>query len=276
MTFTPNPKWVYLEKNLSNIHELPVLMYHRVVDVVPAFTKKNLHITQQNLENQLSFLKIRGFKSIGFEDLLHRPIPAKPVIMTFDDGFEDNYHFLFPLLKKYQMKAVIYLLGNRRHRKNFWFFSEKNHNLLKPSQIMEMHKSGLVEFGAHSMNHAKLTELNSKETRKEVGGSKKALETFLGKPVVSFSYPNGLLNEEIKNITAQEGYTFGIAVNSGPSRFGDDLMEIRRIRIFPRTSNFMYYMKTSGFYLRYQQLFGYEYYKKTRKLYERYRRFFCK
>ena len=246
---------VLLENNLSSIHELPVLMYHRVVERKLAFTEYDIHITQQSMEKQLLFLKHRGIETIGFEDLLYRQLPKKPIILTFDDGFEDNYQYLFPLLKKYQMKAVIYLIGDRHLRNNAWDVQEglQEAQLLTQPQITEMLKSGLVEFGSHSMSHPDLTKLSPNEIRKEVGGSKQALEAFLGKPVFSFAYPYGSVNEEIKSITAQEGYTFGIAVESGPILFGDDLMEIQRIYIPSWTSILSYYIKTSGLYLRYQR-----------------------
>lgn len=249
---------VHLEKKLEPFHELPVLMYHRVVGEAPASSKHNLHMLQRDMEKQLQFLKVRGFETVTFEDLLTRPIPAKPVLLTFDDGYEDNYRHLFPLLQKYRAKAVLYLLGNRRHRNNFWDMAngETEASLLKEGQIQEMDQSGLVEFGAHSMDHSKLTEMTMGKIEREVAGSKKALEAFLKKPVFSFAYPYGSVNEEIKKITRAAGYTFGVAVNSGPTRFSGDLMEIRRVHMFPRTSLFEYWKKTSGFYLRYRALTG--------------------
>jgi peptidoglycan/xylan/chitin deacetylase (PgdA/CDA1 family) len=203
-------------------------------------------------------LKRRGFESVTFEDLSARKIPKKSVLLTFDDGYEDNYHFLFPLLKKHRMKAVLYLLGDRKHAVNFWDTpkGEPEVPLLKESQILEMSESGWVEFGAHSLNHAHLTELSPAEAEREITGSKKALEDFLKKPVLSFAYPYGSFNEEVKKMTARAGYTFGVAVSDGPSRFGGDLMEIRRIHMFPKTSSLEFMKKTSGFYLRYRKLLG--------------------
>ena len=247
-----------LEKNISRFHEIPVLMYHRVVEKAPDSSKYNVYVTRETLEEQLRFLRNHGFATITFEDFSTRRVPSKPVILTFDDGYEDNYLHLFPLLKKYHMKAVVYILGNRRHKNNFWDIpqGEPEASLLKEKQIREMSESGLVEFGAHSMNHVRLTELKPPEIRKEVEGSRKAIEELLGKPVLSFAYPYGQLNAEIKKITAQAGYPFGIAVKGRFSRFGDDLMEIRRVHMFPNTSLFDFWKKTSGFYHRYRKWMG--------------------
>ncbi len=247
---------VMLEKNIARVHEIPVLMYHQVLKETPAFSKFNLHITSDDLEKQLQFLRDRGFETVTFEDLTLRRLPRKPIILTFDDGYENNYRYLLPLLRKYQMKAVVYILGDRKIATNFWDIpiGEAEHPLLKPAQILEMAHSGLVEFGSHSMRHARLTLMKKAEIQKEVAGSKKVLEDFLEKPVISFAYPYGFVNEEIKKMTEDAGYTFGIAVNGGPTRFGDDLLEIRRVHLFPKTSMLEYFKKTSGFYLRYRKL----------------------
>ncbi len=249
---------VILEKNLGASHEIPVLMYHRVAEKAPASSKYNIYITRKNLEKHFQFLKVRGFEPITFEGLMTRRVPPKPVLLTFDDGYEDSYSQLLPLLRQYQMKAVVYILGNRKHRNNFWDIpqGEPEAALLKEKQIQEMSQSGLVEFGAHSLNHARLTLLKPEEARKEIEGSKKSIEKLLGKPVISFAYPYGLFNEEIKKMTKEAGYSFGIAVKGRFTRFGEDLMEIRRVHMFPNTSILDLWKKTSGVYHRYRKLTG--------------------
>lgn len=249
---------VLLEKNLSSFHELPVLAYHRVVEKPVAASKYNVYVTAENLEAQLRFLKDRGFEAVTFGELSTRRVPPKPLILTFDDGYEDNYLNLFPLLKKYGMRAVIFILGNRRHKENFWDIpqGEPAAPLLKERQIREMADSGLVEFGAHSMNHARLTDLKPAELRKEIDGSREAIGKFLGTSVPSLAYPYGFYNDEVKKATAQAGYTFGVAVGGRFTRFGEDLMEIRRVHMFPHTNLFELWKKTSGFYHRYRKWTG--------------------
>ncbi len=251
---------VLFESNLSQIHELPILMYHQVLEEEPKLAKFNLHVLTQDLEKQLQFLKRKGFETITFEDLLKKRIPKKPIILTFDDGYENNYDHLFPLLKKYDMKAVIYILADRKAKTNYWDLpeGEAEHQLLRPDQILEMQRSGLVEFGSHSINHVRLNTLKKAAIEKEVAGSKKILEQFLKKPVHSFAYPYGNFNEEIKAITRTAGYTFGLTVKHGPTRFGGDLMEIKRVHMFPHTTMFDFLKKTSCFYLRYRKLSGKE------------------
>lgn len=244
---------VILRKNLSSVGELPVLMYHRVVDGEPATSKYNIHITGENLEKHLLFLKVRKFTTVTFSDILEKRLPKKPVILTFDDGYEDNYHHLLPILRKYDMKAVVYLVGDRKNN-NHWDMrnGEPEVPLMSDEQIKAMAASGLVEFGAHSMSHSRLVDLPLVEIEREIQESKKAIEALVGKPAVSFAYPYGNLNEEVKRVTAEAGFRFGIAVNDGPWRFGGDPMAIRRVHIFPTTGVFDLFKKTSGFYFRYR------------------------
>ena len=238
-------------------HELPILMYHRLVIQAPDYTKFDLCVTAQDFEEQLLWLKAWGFTSVTFEDLAEKPAPAKPIVIIFDDGYEDNYLNLFPLLKKHQVKAVISILGDRTLRQNEWDIPKGDPAvpLLNDAQVLEMAESALVEFGAHSMTHQRLTEASSDEIRRQVEDSKKSLESLLEKPVLSFTYPYGSVNEAVKQAVREAGFSFGLAVGTGPTRFSADLFEIRRIPMVPKTSRWQYFKKTSGFYLRYRKIF---------------------
>jgi peptidoglycan/xylan/chitin deacetylase (PgdA/CDA1 family) len=249
---------VVLQSNLSRFHEIPVLMYHRVTEGPVQGSKYNVFITRDHLMDHLASLRARGFEAVTFGDFFQRKLPQKPVVLTFDDGYEDNHRNLLPLLREFKMKAVVYVLGDRKHQTNFWDTSkgEPEAALMSSEQIKEMAESGLVEIGAHSLSHRHLTEMPIVEMEKEVSESKKNLEELTGKPVYSFAYPYGDVNGGVKKAVQEAGYPFGIAVNSGPTRFGADLMEIRRVHIFPDTAGFDFLKKTSGFYLRYRKLLG--------------------
>jgi peptidoglycan/xylan/chitin deacetylase (PgdA/CDA1 family) len=247
-----------LEKNVSRFHELPVLMYHRVTDQDVTGSKYNVYITQANLEKHLQFLRVRGFQTITFEDLCGRRLPEKPVILTFDDGYRDNYENLLPLLEKYRMKAVVYILGNRKHRNNYWDIpnGEVEALLMNDVQVKVMARSGLVEFGSHAMDHVRLTDLSPAKARQQIVQSRKVLQDITGKPVLSLAYPYGIHNEDVKRMTREAGYSFGISVGGRFTRFGEDLFEIRRVHMFPHSSVFDLWKKTTGFYHRYRKLMG--------------------
>ncbi len=245
----------------KRIKEIPVLMYHRVTDGRPPQTKHGIYITTTDFERQLRSLKRRNCQTITFSDLASfkrgkGELPRKPIILTFDDGYRDNYLNAFPLMKQFGMKAVIFIVGNPKIRKNIWDVhdGEPEVELMRDKEILEMSANGF-EFGAHSMNHRSLTELDDEEAFREISGCKRSLEKRLRMPILSFAYPYGALNETVKNIVQTAGFEFGVATDSGPIFFVDDWFEIRRIPVFPDTALFGFWKKTSGWYHRYRKLF---------------------
>lgn len=236
--------------NLLKIRRIPILMFHRVVEGISKGPFSHLQFSQANLDRLMIFLRKKGFEAVAFEDLLRQPLPPKPIMLTFDDGYEDNYHHLFPLLKKHNMKAVIFILGDRNIPSNRWDSAKgvPNAPLIQRHQLQEMAESGLVEFGGHSMTHADLTALALPELQREVRQCKSSLEQFLGKRVLAFAYPFGRLNETVKKVVAEAGFLFGIAVEWGPDHLSEDLMEIRRICLSPAAGPLEFAWKTSGLY----------------------------
>jgi peptidoglycan/xylan/chitin deacetylase (PgdA/CDA1 family) len=130
---------------------------------------------------------------------------------------------------------------------------EPEARLMSDAQIKEMAAYG-IEFGAHSLNHKKLTEIPLSDAKHEIEQSKFAIEKRLGSPIISFAYPYGKLNEELKGIVKGAGFHFGIASDSGPRRFWKDFLEVRRIQIFPGFSLFSFWKKSSGWYHNYKRI----------------------
>src|ERR1035437_2235914 len=102
--------------------QIPVVMYHRVVDTTMETGKHNIYVYRESLVKQFEYLKKNGYKTLTFKNLEESMTHDKCVILTFDDGYEDNYNILFPLLKKYQFTAVIFLVT--RQKRNEWGISE--------------------------------------------------------------------------------------------------------------------------------------------------------
>jgi peptidoglycan/xylan/chitin deacetylase (PgdA/CDA1 family) len=243
----------------KGLRTIPVIMYHKITDAPLTNSKHGTWVTKQKFVQQLASLKRRGFTTITFQDCLsyssgQKVIPRKPIILTFDDGYEDNYTNAFPLLKQFGMTGVIFLVVNPQITNNVWDVrdGEPSASLLNREEILEMADYG-IEFGSHTSNHVKLADVPQDVARNELYESKQTLEAMLGEPVLSICYPYGVVNEAVKQLAEDVGYPFGIASDSGPMRFGDDLFEIRRAQIFPHTSMFGFWKKTSSWYLRYKQ-----------------------
>ncbi|ART80330.1 polysaccharide deacetylase family protein [Oceanisphaera avium] len=246
---------VYVHKQRR---EMPIIMYHRFIK---DDTEKGVHGTYMHvdmLEKHFKLLKRLGYETLIFSDLAKQGVaerlnPNKKYIMlTVDDGYKDNYELLFPLLKKYNFKAVIYAVTGEEF--NRWDVEqpdnpEKRVPLMSPAQIKEMANSGLVEFGGHTLTHPHLDTLDKETQRFEIAENKAQLEQLIGKPLYSFAYPFGSHNQDSKDLAKELGYPYAVATNSGPLAMHEDKYQIRRIAIFPRTDVFGLWRKIRGNYV---------------------------
>jgi len=224
-------------------------MYHRVVESRNDAGKHNIYVTKRDLIKQFEYLKQKGYQTITFKDL-HEPGDfSKKVILTFDDGYVDNYDLLFPLLQKYQFTAVIFLVTLQT--RNEWGIVEGEPaiSLMNNAQLKEMHEYG-VEFGGHTRTHVDLTRLTKEKIWDEISGCKQDVEKILNTQIISFSFPYGATNEQVKEAVKESGFRYGISTKSGPDYLFDDLLQIKRIEISNRTSLQRFKTKVSGYYFK--------------------------
>ncbi len=235
-------------------YDIPVIMYHRVIkDIDTESGKHGTYVTIKQFRDHMKILKNNNYIPINFEDLknipLHRRFEKKYIILTFDDGYIDNYTYAFPILKEFNFKGVIYLVSDRTYNK--WdvdLTDEKTFNLMDRSMLEEMRDSGLIEFGGHTLSHPRLSQLSDDEMKKEIFEDKKITESKLNIKLNSFAYPYGDLDNRAKKLVEEAGYPFGVATDSGSFCLSDDIFEIRRIGIFPTITNFGYKRKIKGNY----------------------------
>ncbi|MDB5033639.1 MAG: polysaccharide deacetylase [Chlorobi bacterium] len=233
--------------------EVPVLTYHRVVKSAWEAGNHGIYVTKDRFEKQLRYLKRKRYTVLTLREFMtlspKQISSGRYAILTFDDGYEDNYTHALPLLRKYGFQAVVFLVTNCTV--NQWDCdqpAEPAVPLLSIEQIRRMRSYG-IEFGAHTLHHPHLTELSAEEAAREISGSREQLEEIVGERIASFCYPYGDLNEEVKMLVKQAGYSFGVASNSGPVNINQDRFEIRRIQVFPGTGMMGFRRKVSGRYL---------------------------
>lgn len=229
-------------------YQLPVLMYHRVIKKRNEAGLHNIFILEKKLRKQFDYLKKNNFKTHTFKNITE-VVGRKNIILTFDDGYVDNYALLFPLLKEYGFTAVIFLVT--REQENTWGIREGEPAipLLTKSQLIEMDSYG-IEFGAHTCTHPHLYELNEETAKQEIMASTKDLEDLLGKPALSFAYPFGEVNESLKKMVKEAGYMYAVATFSGPYNLREDFLQIRRIEVASQTLLVSFKRKVSGFYFK--------------------------
>ena len=262
---------IFLETNLKHIvdkiekkyfslyvdkkkYEVPVVMYHRVINNSENEGIYGTYIYENIFRQHMQYLKDNNFDVITFEDLnkigwRNRFQRNKKYIMiTFDDGYVDNYNLAFPILKEFGFKATIFLMGESTY--NEWDVNaggEKKFELMDKFMIKEMQDYG-IEFGAHTFNHPKLNKLSEEEIRHQIVDVKKPLEEKIEKEIITFAYPYGILNDYAKKMAREAGYTFTVSTDSGSVCLSDDLYQIRRIAIFPNTNLFSFKRKVAGNY----------------------------
>jgi len=246
-----------LEYRLGH-RSLPILCYHRVVPEALPDSRINIHVTRNVLDRHLAQLRRRGMTPITFTDLLgNTPLPRRPIMLTFDDGYRDNHEHLLPLLEKHDARAVIFVLGDRSLRANVWdsAHGEPAAPLMSDTELRACHATGRVEIGSHGLSHHRLSELSANALEHELITSKSALETLIDAPVHAFAYPYGEWGSRERDAVERAGYAFGIATDQGAPLTHDRYAVTRRI-IFPGTGSFGFYKKTSRWYPRYRRLLG--------------------
>ncbi len=200
-------------------YDVPVLMYHGVAE--ETWGIRELFVRPSDLENQLAYLTEHGYDPIFFSDLSLVDQYDKPVILTFDDGYEDNYTNLFPLLEEYQVKATIFLIAEN---------IDSREHFLTSAQIREMASSGLVSFQSHTISHPMLDEIDDVWRRFEIEHSKLLLTRLTGLEPYVLCYPSGQNNSAVRADTA-EFYRFGLEMNGGMYTTGTDVTRIPRFYV---------------------------------------------
>ena len=235
-------------------YDVPVIMYHRVINNPENEGVYGTYIYEDMFKKHLQYLKDKNYTVITFKDLdkigwrNRFEKDRKYIILTFDDGYKDNYDLAFPILKEFNFKATIFLMGSLTY--NEWDVKaggERKFSLMSVEMIKEMQDYG-IEFGAHTFNHPKINTLSNEEIEHQIVDVKKPLEEKIGKEIITFAYPYGILNDYAKEMAKKAGYTFALATDSGSVCLSDDLYQIRRIAIFPNTNLFSFKRKVAGNY----------------------------
>ncbi len=223
-------------------YTVPVLMYHSIAED----SGNTLTVTPENFRKQIEYLHKSGYSVISLDELVTgissgKKFSGREVVLTFDDGFEDNYIKAFPALSKYNMPAIIFLETAR-------IGSQKMY--LTWDQVKVMAKSN-IEFGGHTKTGVYLPSINDDSAlRYQVAGSKADIESNISKEARYFSYPIGGFNDRIKEIVQDAGYKGACTTNRGLGRFNKDVYEINRIKVTDSDMNrpFNFKAKLSGYF----------------------------
>jgi len=200
-------------------------------------------VTPQNFRQQLDFLKRNGCQVLHLRDLVagikkEKKLPRKSVVITFDDGIENNFSQAFPVLKEYGMTAAFFVSGDNIGRPGY----------LTWEQLRLMQAQGM-DIGCHGMTEAYLPDIPEDKQRYEIEQCKRVLEAGLKTPIDYYAYSISGFSPQIKEIVRKAGYQAAMATNRGTVPGQKDLFELRRIKITDRSSaGLSLGAKVSGFY----------------------------
>lgn len=211
--------------------QVPVLMYHHIGEPVGHASDNQYYVTPAAFEAQMAYLATSGFTSISLEQVLGAlqgaaPLPAQPVVITFDDGNQDNYDLALPVLAKYHLTATFLIATG-------WVGKPGR---LTWDEIAAMRQAGM-RFGAHTVSHPYLPPLPLDDAAREISASKADLEAHLGQPVVVFAYPYGHASPSITRLVQAAG--FQLALGTSPYRLehsADDLFYLTRLGVYDWTT----------------------------------------
>ena len=210
-------KQLTLDTPAENVN-VPVLMYHAVSDDLWGYW--DLFVSPETMEQELLYLQENGYETIWFEDLSHVEDFEKPVILTFDDGYDDNYTELFPLLQKYNAKATIFVIPK----------AIGTPHKMTAEQVQELSRSGLVSIQSHTYSHGNLSTMDEQTLIFEMEQSQNYLAALTGQVPYAVCYPEGT-RSELSIEVAGRYYDYGLLMNGQLYNTSDDPMRVKRFYV---------------------------------------------
>lgn len=202
-----------------------ILMYHMVREHIPGARFNGLRVKPAAFERQLKWLVENGWRFRFLSEVVDDPdLDEKTVVITFDDGYADNFHTVLPLLEKHDARATLFLVEQRFD--NDWAVKKKAHHSggelmrepkLSDQQVRQMLDSGRFEIGGHSITHADFSKLSSQEKLLELSQSRRSLMDTFDTPVDSYAYTFGIYDAEDKALVEQLGYHCAVTTEEGVS-----------------------------------------------------------
>lgn len=235
----------------SKFHRrIPVLMYHRIASV----PGERNSLPVEKFKEQLDYLQLHGYTTITMQDLynhytLHSPLPTKSVLLTFDDGYEDNFSVALPLLRERNMKAIVFPIAHWVGKENQW--ENFNQAITKTMDWNKLHewKAAGLEIGSHTLTHPFLTQCDEEKIVHEIKMSKAILEEKLNDKVEFFCYPYGFFNQNIVDIVKKAGYKGAVAIYDHVPLWNQDFFSLPRIPIPARQSLWEFALKVGRFHI---------------------------
>ena len=218
---------------------VPILLYHSISEA-PSAALRPFTVTPEAFRRQLAVVAESGVTVLTVFELVERlgspSLPARPAVITFDDGFADFAEHALPALQEHGLAASLYVTTGYLDGSPDGPAPERPQDrMLHWSQLGEIAAAG-IEIGAHGQTHRYLDTLPPAAARREIVRSRALLEDVLGRPVESFAYPNGYSSPAVRRLVRGAGYASACAVRNTLSSTADDRFALARLTVRDTTS----------------------------------------
>jgi peptidoglycan/xylan/chitin deacetylase (PgdA/CDA1 family) len=233
MLSSPHSMTAKMLQDSANGAKILILNYHKVDNM-----NISLSVLPKDFDAQMAYLKENGYHTISPGELYASltegtELPDKPVLITFDDGYADNYIYAYPILQKYDFKGTIFVITS---------FMGTQKNYLTWEQAREMEAHG-ISIESHTVTHKSLTELSDDQLRAELVNSKKTIEEKLNKQVEFLAYPTGTYNLHIAQIVKEAGYKGAFTIKYGNVDKASNMYALERVPVFHTENTFKSFLE---------------------------------
>ncbi len=206
----------------ENGTKVMVLNYHKIDDM-----DISLSVLPKDFDDQMRYLKENNYHTITPEELYeslsgNHQLPENPVLITFDDGYLDNYENAYPILRKYGFKATIFVISSFVGKMDHYFTWE---------QAREMAEHG-ISIQSHTVDHKSMTDLSDEQLRAELVESRRKIQEEMGSPVDFIAYPTGTYNLHIAQMVKDAGYKAAFTIKYGNVDKASNIYALERVPIF--------------------------------------------
>ncbi|MDD3887536.1 MAG: polysaccharide deacetylase family protein [Patescibacteria group bacterium] len=207
---------------------VPIILYHYVRDIAPQPDNLGwgLSVPPSTFQQQMDYLVKENYTTITPNNLYQylkygTPLPPKPIMLTFDDGYLDFFEEVFPVLRDNHLTATNFIISNFLGREQYldWY------------HLKYMVASGRVFVGGHTLNHMKLTEVNSEQLDQEIAINKASLEEGLDTKIDYFAYPYGSYDDNVLNALKKNKYKAAFTTENGNIHKTSQLLKLPRIKV---------------------------------------------
>lgn len=196
-------------------------MYHQIAEVPRELDPRGLAIPPNQFVKQMSYLAQNSYQCLTLPEAVHyfrtsKPAPAKSFVLTFDDGYQDIYSTVYPILERFEFTATVFLVAGRMGSSSNWVGQEGERSglLLSWAEARDLAQRGFI-MGSHTLTHPRLTLLDDRSAFMEIQNSRVLLQDRLDMQVDHFSYPYSSCDARIERMVESAGYTAACAEATG-------------------------------------------------------------